>query len=219
MIKATNIIKEFGEPPQRVLHSINVDVPDGEFLSITGRSGSGKSTLLYIMSTIDYPTDGTLEIDGLNPKMTNSKKLHEFRGRNIGFIFQFHYLLAELTAMENILLPAMNFGMDKELRSRAKQLLIDLDIGSEANKLPGQMSGGQQQRVAIARALIMSPKYIFADEPTGNLDLENGQKVMQILKQINQEYKTTIVLVTHEPDYAQVATREIILSDGHQTDI
>ncbi len=208
------IIKEFGTPPIRALKGVDLEIENGEFVSISGRSGSGKSTLLYILSTLDSPSSGKLTIDGLSPASMSSAQLHQFRGHKIGFIFQFHYLLAELTALENVLLGPRNLGLEKEKRSNALELLDRLEILDQANKLPSTMSGGQQQRVAIARALVLSPRYIFADEPTGNLDSVSGLSVMRILKEISAKEKTTIVLVTHERDYAAMAQRKIVLADG-----
>lgn len=215
MIECQNLIKEFGVPPQRILHSLNFEVKDREFLSISGRSGSGKSTLLYLLSTLDLPTRGTVKIDGRDVAKMSSDEIHLFRNEQVGFVFQFHYLLPELSAIENVLLPARNLGCESERQQRAKALLDQLGIGRHANKFPSQMSGGEQQRVAIARALVMDPKYLFADEPTGNLDSQNGQVVMDILKHTNQTLGTTIILVTHEPDYAAMASREIYLVDGY----
>lgn len=143
-----------------------------------------------------------------------SDRIHEFRNLYVGFIFQFHYLLFELTALENILLPPRNIAKEDEYEARAFELLEMMDVTSVAHKTPSQMSGGEQQRVAIARALIMNPKYIFADEPTGNLDSENALNVMNILKKINKEERTTICLVTHEEDFSVMADREIYLVDG-----
>jgi ABC-type lipoprotein export system ATPase subunit len=214
LIVAKNIIKEFGTPPQRILHDLSFEIASGEFVSISGRSGSGKSTLLYIISSLDQPTYGSLVIDGEDIAQMNSERIHAFRNHHIGFIFQFHYLLPELTALENILLPPRNLNRQNEYLNRAKELLEIFNVTNVMHKVPGQMSGGEQQRVAIARALIMNPKYIFADEPTGNLDTSNGQIVMSILKDINKNNGTTICLVTHEPDYAAMASREIYLIDG-----
>jgi len=214
-ITCQNLTKEFGDPPSRIIHGLNFVIADGEFLSISGRSGSGKSTLLYMLSTLDAPTMGSIIIDGRNPAEMSVEELHAFRANNIGFVFQFHYLLPELTALENILMPARNHGLHIEKRDRALQLMKEFDIADMVDHLPSQMSGGQQQRVAIARALIMEPKYIFADEPTGNLDSVNGNIVMKILKQINEERGATLVIVTHEPEYARMAQREIVLKDGY----
>lgn len=214
MITSSGLIKEFGTPPQRILHGLDIQIDDGEFVSISGKSGSGKSTLLYLLSTLDNPTSGKVEIDGKNVVKMNSQDIHEFRNRHVGFIFQFHFLLSELTAIENILLPARNLGLTEEKRSFAQELLRELGISAQENKYPWQMSGGEQQRVAIARALILEPKYIFADEPTGNLDTENADIVMNMLKKVNSK-GATICLVTHDPDFAAMASREIYLIDGH----
>ncbi len=208
----TEIVKSFGKAT--ILHGLDVTIDDGEFVSISGRSGSGKSTLLYILSTLDSPTSGKIIIDNHDIAQMDDIELHNYRGRNIGFIFQFHYLLPELSALENVLLPARNFNEHKEKKARAMELLEELEISPHAHKFPDQLSGGQQQRVAIARGLLLKPRYIFADEPTGNLDSQTGIKVMEILKRVNREDKTTIVLVTHEPDYARMASREIFLTDG-----
>lgn len=218
MIRAHNIVKEFGEPAQRIIDDITIDINEGEFVSIAGRSGSGKSTLLYIISTLDNPTHGIVEINNRVINNLSVDQVHEFRNKNIGFIFQFHYLLPELTALENILLPPMNSGVQKQYKKGALELLERLNITHIANKMPGQMSGGEQQRVAIARALIMNPKYIFADEPTGNLDSTNAQIVMDILKEVNKENGTTISLVTHDREFSKMADREIFLVDGKLSD-
>jgi lipoprotein-releasing system ATP-binding protein len=214
MIECTGITKEFGKPAQRVLHGLSFQIQTGEFVSISGRSGSGKSTLLYIISTLDLPTSGTVKVDGQDIAAMSETEVHAFRNRNVGFIFQFHYLLPELTALENILLPARNLGLSEEKSDEARGLMDQLGIEDQWHKYPSQMSGGQQQRVAIARALILKPRYIFADEPTGNLDSENASVVMNILRKVNREDGTTICLVTHEPDFSAMAQREIYLVDG-----
>jgi lipoprotein-releasing system ATP-binding protein len=213
-ITIQNLVKEFGDPPTRIIHRLNFVISDAEFLSISGRSGSGKSTLLYIISTLDQPSEGSIIIDGVNPAEMSVEELHHFRNSNIGFVFQFHYLLPELTALENVLMPARNIGQHIAKREDALAMLREFGIENKQNHLPSQMSGGEQQRVAIARALIMEPKYIFADEPTGNLDSVNGKIVMDLLKRVNQERGATLVVVTHEPEYAQMAGREIYLADG-----
>jgi putative ABC transport system ATP-binding protein/lipoprotein-releasing system ATP-binding protein len=214
MIECQNITKEFGKPAQEVLHGLSFKIDDGEFISISGRSGSGKSTLLYLVSTLDLPTHGKIIIDGHDLAGFSSPELHAFRNRHIGFVFQFHYLLPELTALENVLLPARNLGLIEQKTGAAREWLKRLEIGKQADKYPGQMSGGEQQRVAIARALIMNPRYIFADEPTGNLDTQNASLVIDILMEANRQSGTTVVLVTHDPDYAAAAKREIYLVDG-----
>jgi lipoprotein-releasing system ATP-binding protein len=206
------VTKSFG--PTTVLHGIDLVIPDGSFASITGRSGSGKSTLLYIMSTLDAPTTGDVTLNDNNPALMSDEELHRFRNSSIGFIFQFHYLLPELTAEENIYLPAIQRGYREADSKRAKELLGEFGMAEKFYRYPNQLSGGEQQRVAIARALMMKPKFIFADEPTGNLDSHNGIMVMNLLKKINKELKTSIILVTHEPDYAAMATQQIQMVDG-----
>lgn len=213
MIQSFNLIKEFGTPPQRILHSISLKISDGEFVSISGKSGSGKSTLLYLLSTLDLPSQGTIEIDNQNVTLMSSAEVHAFRNLHVGFIFQFHYLLSELNAIENILLPARNLNRSHERISKARELMRRLGIESKENSFPWQMSGGEQQRVAIARALILEPKYIFADEPSGNLDTENTQIVMDMLTEVHRK-GTTICLVSHDPDFTAIADRTIHLVDG-----
>lgn len=217
-IVGNRVVKEFGTPPTRILHELDFRIEDGEFVSINGKSGSGKSTLLYIISTLDLPSSGEVSIDGHDLRKMSSRDIHQFRNTSVGFIFQFHYLLPELTALENVLLGPRNLGLLKQKSDYAMELLKSFQVEDQAHKLPSQMSGGQQQRVAIARALIMNPKYIFADEPTGNLDSVNADKVMQILRRVNREMKTTICLVTHEPDFSKLADREIHLMDGRIID-
>jgi ABC-type lipoprotein export system ATPase subunit len=211
-IIAKNIIKDFGKT--RVLHDLNLTIEDGDFFSISGRSGSGKSTLLYTLSTLDKPTSGDVFFDKINLSHCTDDEIDELRAKHIGFIFQFHYLLSELTALENILLPLQNKHDKKMFEKRAFELLEKLEIKEQCHKFPSEMSGGQQQRVAIARALITKPRYIFADEPTGNLDTQTADLVMNLLVESNHLDKTTIVLVTHEPDFSKMARKEIFLVDG-----
>ncbi len=206
--------KAFGTPPQEVLKGIDLQVNEGEFVAITGRSGSGKSTLLYIMSSLDPATAGELDLDGKDIKAMDAQELHRFRNERMGFVFQFHYLLPELTAIENVLMPARKTKTEEIRRERALGLMTEFGLDDKLDRLPGELSSGEQQRVAIARALIMEPRYIFADEPTGNLDSVNGDLVLQILKRIAREQKAAVVIVTHDPDYAAMADRRIQLSDG-----
>lgn len=213
-ITCHNLVKSFGEPPTEVIKGIDITIEDGDFVSISGRSGSGKSTLLYLLSTLDLPTSGTVTIDDQSPSDLSVEALHNFRNESLGFVFQFHYLLPELTAMENALLPARKNKKDKNIEAHVKELFELFDIVDTCNKLPSQLSGGEQQRVAIVRALSMKPRYLFADEPTGNLDSVNGKIVMDILKKANKEWSMTLVLVTHEQDYAAMAEKEIFLIDG-----
>lgn len=214
MILCKDIVKDLGQPPQRILHGLSFQIGNGEFISISGRSGSGKSTLLYLISTLDLPTSGTITIDGNDIAAMSIEEIHRFRNQQVGFIFQFHYLLSELTALENILLPARNLDRAESVTPYAYELLQRLGIEKQAHKFPSQMSGGEQQRTAIARALIMKPKYLFADEPTGNLDTKNAQTVMGILRQTHEQHGTTVCLVTHDPQFASIADREIYLIDG-----
>lgn len=213
-IEVSKLVKDFGQPPTRVLHELSFKIEDGEFVSIVGKSGSGKSTLLYIISTLDEPTSGEIKISGMVPAKMPSPELHQFRNEQIGFVFQFHHLLPELTALENVLLPARKKKLHEVKKDQAMDLLAEFGLANKVNRLSGQLSGGEQQRVAIARALVMDPKYIFADEPTGNLDSFNGKLVMDLLMKINDERKATLVMVTHEPDFAQLAKRQIVLQDG-----
>lgn len=213
-IETRGLIKEFGEPPSRILHDIDLRIDDGEFVSITGRSGSGKSTLLYLVSSLDLPTRGSVIVDGRDTCAMTVDEIHELRNARIGFVFQFHFLLPELTALENVLLPARRHGRQDEKAAYARELFAGFGLKGSEHKRPSQLSGGEQQRVAIARALVMEPRYIFADEPTGNLDTQNGSIVMDLLKQANRDRGATIVLVTHDPDFAAMAGREIKLVDG-----
>jgi putative ABC transport system ATP-binding protein/lipoprotein-releasing system ATP-binding protein len=209
-----DVVKSFGTPPTRALDGVTLTLNDGEFISLTGRSGSGKSTLLYIVSSLDTATSGTVEIDGKNIKSLGVRPLHEFRNTDMGFVFQFHYLLPELTAIENVLMPAMKTKRHHELHDYGVSLLAEFGLEQKTRRFPSQLSGGEQQRVAIARSLVMSPRYLFADEPTGNLDSASGDTVMTLLKRVNAERGTTVVMVTHDPDYAALAPRRIHLVDG-----
>lgn len=215
MIKAENLKKSFGTPPIEILHGLSFKISDGSFVAVTGRSGSGKSTLLYCISTLDAPTEGKVFFDGQEFGEMSSQELHHFRNKEMGFIFQFHYLLPELTALENVLMPARKSGAHLQKQSRALELMEKVGLSEKLNSLPRQMSGGEQQRVAIARALIMEPRYLFADEPTGNLDSVNGDIVMNILKSITRNSSTSVIYVTHDPDCAAMADHSIQLADGN----
>lgn len=204
----------FGTPPTRVLTDINLTISDGEFVSLTGKSGAGKSTLLYVMSSLDDPTEGKVSISGKDIATMTSKELHLFRNTKLGFVFQFHYLLAELTVLENVLVPAMKLHEEKSRRDRAIDLIEKFGLASKMHRFPRQLSGGEMQRVAIARALIMKPQYLFADEPTGALDTGNAEQVMKILIDCNVREGTTVIMVTHDPDFAKMAKRQIRLADG-----
>ena len=214
MIQVTGLKKSFGTPAQEILHGLTFQIETGQFVSITGRSGSGKSTLLYSMSTLDSPTAGEVLFDGVNIQKLPDAEQNEFRNLKMGFIFQFHYLLPELNAIENVLMPARRTERHLVLKNKAMDLLESFGLEDKINRLPKELSGGEQQRVAIARALIMSPQYVFADEPTGNLDSINGQTVMKILSELAHQQKTTVIYVTHDHDFAALADQKIFLVDG-----
>ncbi len=216
-IVARNLTKSFGQPPTTVLHSMNFEIQDGEFVSLTGRSGSGKSTLLYLLGALDFPSSGTVLVDNQDIMTMPESQLHQLRNTSVGFVFQSHYLLPELTMLENVLMPARKAKRLEALTSRALQLISDFGLAGKEHRLPRQLSGGEQQRVAIARALIMQPKYVFADEPTGALDSINGEIVMSLFEKANRENGTTIILVTHDPQFAERAHRQIKLVDGRLT--
>ncbi|MEY4616314.1 MAG: hypothetical protein RJB66_1274 [Pseudomonadota bacterium] len=216
-IVLNNVHQTLGNPPNHILKGINLKIKDGEFVALTGRSGSGKSTLLYVISSLDRASEGEILIDDRDIQKLSKEELHRFRNENMGFVFQFHYLLPELTALENVLMPARKFKREKEFEKKAINLLEAFGITQQLHRLPRHLSGGEQQRVAIARSLIMKPRYLFADEPTGNLDSQNGKIVMDIFQSINKNDGTTIVFVTHDPSFAQLAARQITLVDGEMT--
>ena len=214
MIEANSIFKKFEPTSDPVIKGIQIKINDGDFVSMMGRSGSGKSTLLYILSTLDRNFDGNVFYDGLDIKNMDTKKIHELRNKEIGFVFQFHYLLNELSALENILLPARKANQLSQREPFARELLSHIGLSDKADRLPAHLSGGEQQRVAIARALIMKPKYLFADEPTGNLDSINGKLILDLFEKFNQDYGTTIVYVTHDKEFGERALKKINLADG-----
>ncbi len=197
-----------------VIKNIDLKVEDGEFISLVGRSGSGKSTLLYLLSTLDRQFTGKLGYDDLQIQQMTAERIHHLRNSEIGFVFQFHYLINELSAVENILLPTRKAKCYEEKKPEAMELLNQMGLATKEHRLPNKLSGGEQQRVAIARALIMRPKYIFADEPTGNLDTQNGEAIMQIFKDFNKKFGTTFIYVTHDRQFAGLAHRQIELVDG-----
>lgn len=219
ILKAHNLDKELGEQKTLVLSNLNFEINEGEFVSLTGKSGSGKSTLLYVLSTLDRPTRGEVSYFGKNITSFSDVDLHKLRNQQIGFVFQFHYLLPELSALENVLMPTRKWNQYEEKKEFAKELLSSMDLDGKFNHLPRELSGGQAQRVAIARSLIMNPKFLFADEPTGALDSNNSRKVIEIFKRINKEFNTTIVMVTHDPDLAQSTQRQIQLVDGKMVNV
>lgn len=214
MIVVKDLYKSFGEPSVDVLKGLNFTIPSKSFVSITGRSGSGKSTLLYSMSTLDNPTKGQVLLNNVNTADMTEKQIHQFRNEKMGFVFQFHYLLPELSAIENVLRPTLETKQHTKRIERAKMLLDQFDLQGKYDRLPKHLSGGEQQRVAIARSLILEPEFIFADEPTGNLDSVNAEVVMKILKQVTRDHNTTVIFVTHDPDFAEMADHKIRLVDG-----
>jgi putative ABC transport system ATP-binding protein/lipoprotein-releasing system ATP-binding protein len=213
-ITASQVGKVIGNPETRVLSGISFSIEDGEFVALTGKSGSGKSTLLYLLSTLDHPTEGKIEISGMDVRLMEPEALHVFRNQKVGFVFQFHYLIAELNMIENVLMPAFKFDEALKRKAYAEFLLEQFGLSDKRHRLPRELSGGEQQRVAIARALVMEPRYLFADEPTGSLDTQNGDIVMKIIADVNRDQKMTVVMVTHDPDFALQARRQIMLVDG-----
>jgi putative ABC transport system ATP-binding protein/lipoprotein-releasing system ATP-binding protein len=214
MIKTVNLTKMFPNAKAPAIKDINLKIENGEFISLVGRSGSGKSTLLYIISTLDKATSGEVFYDEKNINLISKPDIYQMRNKKIGFVFQFHYLIQELTALENVLLPARK-AMELEKRTPlALQLLKEVGLEGLESRFPSELSGGEQQRVAIARALIMEPTYVFADEPTGNLDSINGNIIIDLFKKINQQKGTTIIYVTHDKEFAAKAERQITLVDG-----
>ncbi|TGL61101.1 ABC transporter ATP-binding protein [Leptospira sarikeiensis] len=209
-----NVKKSFGKPPTEIIRGVSLEIKPGEFVSLTGKSGSGKSTLLYLISSLDDPSQGNISIDGKTIRSLSQKDLHSFRNLHMGFVFQFHYLLPEFTALENVLMPALKAGKLKEKREEAIRLLQRFDLGDKLDHIPSKLSGGQMQRVSIARSLVMRPRYLFADEPTGALDSANAKIVMDIFRAINKTEGTTVIMVTHDPDFAKSAKRQIKLVDG-----
>ena len=217
VLEAKNLNKYFYEPVEfHVLKEINLTVRSGEFAAIVGPSGSGKSTLLYVLSSLDREYDGEVIFGDVELKALSNKKLARLRNRSIGFIFQFHYLLADFTAPDNVMLPGLRLGElpHEELEDKAKQKLELLGIADQATKRVNKLSGGQQQRVSIARALINEPQIIFCDEPTGNLDSKNALIVYDMLKNLTREFDQTILMVTHDDSYLSEIDRQIHLLDG-----
>lgn len=213
MIEVKNIYKSFDE--LEVLKGVNLKVEKGEIVAIVGKSGAGKTTLLQIIGTLDRPTKGQVIVNGVDVFALKDRELAAFRNRHIGFIFQFHQLLPEFTALENVCIPAM-IAREKEsdYMSRATKLLCDLGLGERLNHKPNELSGGEKQRVAAARALMMAPDIILADEPTGSLDEKNKKELSDLLLKLRKEYGQTILLVTHDKELAAIADRIIEIKDG-----
>ena len=213
LIEIQNIHKSFGD--LEVLKGINMSVDKGEIVSIIGKSGAGKSTLLQIIGTLDNPDKGKVIIDGIDVSSLNDKKLADFRNHHIGFIFQFHQLLPEFTALENVMIPGMIASEKKEvIQSRAKQLLTDLGLSERMDHKPNQLSGGEKQRVAAARAMMMQPTIILADEPSGSLDEQNKQELHKLLLQMRKQFGMTILIVTHDHALSAISDRILEIKDG-----
>lgn len=216
VLRAEKLNKYFHEPATvQVLHDVSMSIQEGEFISIMGKSGCGKSTLLYLLSTLDTEYEGIVNINGITVTGLKENAMARFRNEYIGFVFQFHFLLPEFTALENVMLPGLKLGKldQKEIEQRAMEKLRQVDMHEHAHKLSGKLSGGQQQRVAIARALINSPKIVMADEPTGNLDSSNTAIIFDIFNELAQQ-GNTIVAVTHDYDFARKSTRILEMIDG-----
>lgn len=214
MIKATQLTRAYGDLP--VLKGIDLLIEPGEIVSIVGASGAGKSTLLHILGTLDRPDGGQVFIDNQEVTRLASKALAQFRNQRIGFIFQFHNLLAEFTALENVCMPAWigNQTDERVVRQRATELLTRLGLGDRLHHLPSQLSGGEQQRTAVARALVNQPAVVFADEPSGNLDSSNAQELHRLFFSLRDELGQTFVIVTHNDELARMADRRLEMRDG-----
>jgi lipoprotein-releasing system ATP-binding protein len=213
MIKTEGITKRFGT--LQVLKGIDLTIDKGEVVSIVGPSGAGKTTLLQIMGTLDKPDEGTVWIDGANVERMKRRELSRFRNRNIGFVFQFHQLLPEFTALENVMIPAYIGNASKsEAKKRAKELLAFMGLSDRADHKPNQLSGGEKQRVAVARALVNNPAVVFADEPSGSLDSKNKAELHQLFFDLRDKFGQTFVIVTHDEHLASITDRTIHLNDG-----
>lgn len=213
MLKATGIKKAYGN--LSILKGVDLTVTEGEIVSIIGASGAGKSTFLHILGSLDQPDEGKIEINNVVVNELSEKMLSDFRNQNIGFIFQFHHLLPEFTALENICIPAfIAKKTKKESEKRALELLDFFGLSARTQHKPNQLSGGEQQRVAVARALINNPAVVLADEPSGNLDSANAQALHQLFVDLRDNFKQTFVIVTHNDDLAKISDRIVTMKDG-----
>lgn len=213
MIKAKDIKKSFGD--LLVLKGVNLEVSRGEIVAICGASGAGKTTLLQILGTLSRPDSGDMEIDGIHPFALKEKELAAFRNSKLGFVFQFHHLLPEFSALENIMIPALIQGMSRsKAAEKAAQLLETVGLSNRASHKPAQLSGGEQQRVAIARALVNSPAVLLADEPTGNLDSATKQEIHKLFFDLRSKLGQTIIIITHDESLASMCDRCLHMSDG-----
>ena len=213
MIEIHNVTKSYG--PLTVLHNVSLSIPEGEIMAIVGPSGAGKTTLLQIAGSLDRPDSGKVIFNGPDIFTLKDRQLSEFRNRNIGFVFQFHQLLPEFSALENVALPAIIAGRShKEADEEARHLLEELGMGHRLSHKPAELSGGEKQRTAIARALINHPEVVFADEPTGSLDSHNREEIQEIILRLRREKRQTFVVVTHDRDMASIADRVVEMADG-----
>lgn len=213
VITAKGITKSYGKLP--VLRGVDLTIEPGEIVAIVGRSGAGKSTLLHILGTLDQPDQGEVYLNGQSLQAISPKQMSGFRNRHIGFIFQFHHLLPEFSALENVCIPAFIAGKtEREAKSRAKELLDYLGLGDRLTHKPTQLSGGEQQRVAVARSLMNQPDVVFADEPTGNLDTASSEDLHNLLFDLRKDFNQTFVIVTHNPELAQMSDRTLTMEDG-----
>jgi lipoprotein-releasing system ATP-binding protein len=213
MIDVSNIHKSFGK--LKVLKGIDLHIEKGEIVSIVGASGAGKTTLLQIIGTLDKPDDGTIEINHVGVNKLSEKEMAAFRNKHIGFVFQFHHLLPEFTALENTCIPAFIAKVARrEAEEKAKEILQFLDLGERLHHKPSELSGGEQQRVAVARALVNTPSVILADEPSGNLDSTNARELHKLFFTLRDKYHQTFVIVTHNEEFADMADRKLQIKDG-----
>ena len=212
MLQIKNIQKTYGN--LTVLKGIDLTINQGEIVSIVGASGAGKSTLLHIAGTLDKPDIGQVFMDNQEVNLLKNNELAKFRNENLGFIFQFHNLLGEFTALENVCMPAFIGGKEKGVREKGEEIMVLLGLQDRIHNLPSQMSGGEQQRTAVARALINSPSIVFADEPSGNLDSKNAQELHQLFFDLRDKFKQTFVIVTHNEELANMADRKLVMQDG-----
>lgn len=213
LLQATNLRRTYGNLP--VLKGINLIIQAGEVISIVGASGAGKSTLLHILGTLDRPDEGAVQLAGESVFTLNDQQLARFRNEQIGFVFQFHNLLPEFSALENVCLPGFIAGRDeKQVRERAEKLLHSLGLQDRLNHFPSQLSGGEQQRTAVARSLINQPAIIFADEPSGNLDSKNAEELHELFFSLRDQFGQTFVIVTHNEQLADLADRKLVIRDG-----
>jgi lipoprotein-releasing system ATP-binding protein len=216
LLQAVGLSKSFGEGDRlRVLVDLDLEVAAGETVAIVGQSGVGKSTLLHVLGTLDQPNAGRVHFDGIDVFSLSEREQAEFRNREIGFIFQFHHLLPDFTALENVMMPALVRGMAPAQSERqAREVLEQVGLAERLTHKPGELSGGEQQRVAVARAIVLSPRAILADEPTGNLDPETGAEVHALLMELNRSHQITLVIVTHNPELAGMVDRTLHLEHG-----